>query len=398
MNNFFSKLLFIFRFILNQKIIFSNPKHYDLVVFDDSSYNELLNILNRYNHFLLKVRPESISEIYISFRILYNFIINFKGSIVTSYIISLLKVIKPKIVITFIDRSFKFSDVARFLYKEIKFFAIQNGVAYGDIKKFSYLKKKKITNFDLSKKLFIPNFFCLGKFDKDLYKKYNIYVNNYYLVGGIRLSNYLIHKNNKTFLNYRKRVDFCFILDGDQSINIDRQNVGNFVKNLKYYINFSINRKFKVVFVLKRFEGILSKNEVNFYKNNLTQKEFIFLISNSVVRTQKNFFSSYQICDSSRVIVGFTSTLLLEFLALNKKILNLNLTNTNIYDFPVKGICRLKNVQFKEFDKRLIEIYYMNKKEYFSKISKNISYYYNFDKDFSTINKIQNIIDKHLTN
>jgi len=398
MKNLFLKLLFLFKFLLNQRIIFSNPKHYDLVVFDDSSYNELLNIVNQYNHFLLKVRPESISEIYISFRILYNFIINFKGSIVTSYIISLLKVIKPKIVITFIDRSFKFSDVARLLHKEIKFFAIQNGIAYGDIKKFSYLKKKKITNYDLSNKLFIPNFFCLGKFDQDLYKKYNIYVNNYYFVGGVRLSNYLMHKSNKTFSNYRKRVDICFILDGDQSINIDRQNIGNFIKNLQYYINFSINRKFRVIFVLKRFEGILSQNEVNFYKNNLTQKEFIFLMSNSVVRTQKTFFSSYQICDSSKVVVGFTSTLLLEFLALNKKILNLNLTSTNIYDFPVKGICTLKNVQFKEFDKRLIEIYYMNKKEYFSKICKNISYYYNFDKNFSTINKIQNIIDKHLIN
>ena len=69
----------------------------------------------------------------------YNFS---KGNLFTVYLVSLIELIEPKAVITNIDNSFKFSEVAKILEKKAIFIAVQNAKRY-ELLEFDYLYNKK---------------------------------------------------------------------------------------------------------------------------------------------------------------------------------------------------------------------------------------------------------------
>ena len=76
----------------------------------------------------------------------------------SSYLISIIYIINPKVVITYIDNSLKFSELAlRFkkINKRIKFIAVQNGSRY-EILENQFLFKNNII-----KKILIKNFIFL---------------------------------------------------------------------------------------------------------------------------------------------------------------------------------------------------------------------------------------------
>ena len=102
--------IFIIKFFFNIKKIFKDPKNYDLVIFDDESIDELEAILKNRKYFILQSRVGRIEKIYISLNIIKNFIKNYKNKISTAYFLTLLDIIRPKVVFTFIDNSFKFSE------------------------------------------------------------------------------------------------------------------------------------------------------------------------------------------------------------------------------------------------------------------------------------------------
>jgi surface carbohydrate biosynthesis protein len=387
----------ILKLFLHKRLIFNNPPKSDLVVFDCVSANELENIIKKYDYYILQVRPERIDKIYISLQLLKKIFKNYKGNIVTAYFVSILEVISPKVVITFIDRSYKFSDVAKILFNKMQFFAIQNGSTYHDVIKFNYFKKVGILKYNLKDRLFIPNYFCLGKFDVDNYKKNKIQVKNFFIVGGIRLANYLLNKKKKKL---KVMYDICYLSDGctvGQNDLLKKPGTEEaFAKSVKYFIKFCIDNKLKSIFVFKRFEGKLLDDEIFFYKKYLGKEEFDYLLKNSFKKTPGDYFKSYYVSEQSEVIISVSTTLLAELLGFGKKILSINLTPTNIYDFPIKGISFLKNASFNKFNNRLLKILRMSNKEYFSSLRMDNSYIYKFDKKRSSINQIQDIIDKYI--
>ena len=110
---------------------------------------------------------------------------------------SLLEIINPKVVLTTIDNSYKFSDVARILDQKMTFIAIQNAARI-DIHETKYLYEKKKIPSDFTEKLYIPNFLCFGQYEIDQYRNYKIKIKNFFKIGSLRLANFLHHikKNN----------------------------------------------------------------------------------------------------------------------------------------------------------------------------------------------------------
>jgi len=98
----------------------------------------------------------------------------------------------------------------------------------------------------------------------------------------------------------------------------------------------------------------------------------------------------------SEVVIGSISTMLRENLVMNGKVLACNLTPTNIFDFPLKGLCFLKNCNFSVFEKRLLKIINLSKNDYFSHVNKY--YPVDYDKNISTIKKVNNKLDLFLKN
>ena len=120
------RFFLILKILFKAKFIFKNPPKKKIIVFDDVGIYDLKNLLSKYNYYVLQVRSQNIDKVYITFKIIKYFFKNYKGSIMTSYLVSMLEIINPKIVITFIDTSFKFSEIARILEKKMHFVAIQN--------------------------------------------------------------------------------------------------------------------------------------------------------------------------------------------------------------------------------------------------------------------------------
>ena len=112
MHNFFT----ICKLLLKSKIKLKDPNKYKIVVYDDVEIGNFNQILKNYDYFTLKTRVQNIDETYITPNIIKRFIKNFNGNLMTSYLTSLIEVINPKIVITFIDNSFKFSEIAKKLH------------------------------------------------------------------------------------------------------------------------------------------------------------------------------------------------------------------------------------------------------------------------------------------
>ena len=304
-----------------------------MIIFDKESVYDLNNCLSKFNFFVLQTRLENIDAIYFSYKILKKIFKNyFKGNLFTVYLISLIELIRPKVVITNIDNSFKFSDVARILEEKTNFIAIQNATR-GDLLDFDYLYKTKKIKHNFLKKFYIPNLYCFGDYERDLYRQLDIKVKNIYPIGNLRWANFLHHIKSENHSHERYNSDICLISEYigtsylhateafdkrtkkklnnpelSENINIVR----GYIEIVKYTIKFCIRNNMKLIVPFKRGKKYNKKFyelEYEYYKKNLKKDEFDYLQKNFLEKEVENF-SSYRAVLNSKVAVGINSTLL----------------------------------------------------------------------------------------
>ena len=320
----------------------------------------------------------------------------------TAYLSSLLEIVRPKVVLTFVDNSLKFFDIAKIFNKKINFVAIQNGARH-DLKIYKHLYKAKKINSDLTKNYYIPNFLCFGQFEIDDYKENEIKVKNFSKVGSLRLANFFHHiEKNKISLK-KSLYDICLISDPmiagkNEEWDIPGLEEG-FAKTIKYTIKFCMKHNMKMIFSWKiknkKTTPKAFNNELVFYKKHLNDIEFNYVVSNSI---EKDKFSSYKAMFQSNIVVATYSTMLRENLGIGGKILSCNCTYSDIFDFPIEGICSIKNCNFQEFEKRLLDIHSISKENYFSRLSKDKYYTMEYNEKVSTIEILRKKIDLLLAN
>ena len=120
------KFFIIINLLFTKKISLRSPIQHDFVVFDIKSLNDVKSFFDKYDYFILETRINILKKIYLSPSVIFGIIKNFhSGNIFTVYLLSLLEIIKPKVVITKIDNSFKFSELARICEKKYTFVGIQ---------------------------------------------------------------------------------------------------------------------------------------------------------------------------------------------------------------------------------------------------------------------------------
>ena len=83
---------------------FNLPPKKKLIVFDDERFEDLKNIVKGHDYFLLQTRFENVDLLYINPIIIFKSLINYRGDLWTSYLISLIKIISPKIIRVCNDR------------------------------------------------------------------------------------------------------------------------------------------------------------------------------------------------------------------------------------------------------------------------------------------------------
>lgn len=79
---------------------------------------------------------------------------------------------------------------------------------------------------------------------------------------------------------------------------------------------------------------------------------------------RKERYATYFASDSSRITIGMSSTVLWESFARGNRILSVNLTGNEAFDFPIHGVWSLRNPTYEEFEKRIQDIIHMEDAEW----------------------------------
>ena len=104
----------------------------------------------------------------------------------------------------------------------------------------------------------------------------------------------------------------------------------------------------------------------------------------------KQFFESH-------VAIGRQSTMLREKLGFGEKILAANYSYSPTFEFPIGGICKTNDQNYKKFEERLKKILALDIENYFKLINKDKDYVMVFSREESTISKIRKKLDFFLS-
>jgi len=262
------------------KIIFSRPPRKKILIFDRNfPYLFIKTLKNKCE--IMDVRKESINL----FVLFYTLINNGLKNIKKNYIISYIKLVNPKIVLTFIDNNFFFYEIKKF-YSKPKYISIQNGFRNHIF--YKILKKKSLKN------LIVDYCFVFGEINKRILSKFII---GKIIVFG-NLKNNFIFKKKKN--KYSK--DIVFISQTTNSRDFfSREKI-----ILKYLKEFCEKEDIK-------FKVYLADNNLeNRYKNY----EIIKKSNNDLPKKELENYNLFICCDST---LGY------EMLSIKKKVVFLNL-------------------------------------------------------------------------
>lgn len=401
MINFSLYLIRLIKVTLKAKLIWKNPEKKKIIVFDNYTNRYLSNKVFNQEEIIEILCPgegRELEYIYVSFEVIIKSIIEIlKGNFTNFYYLAIIKIIQPKVIITFTEPSFAFFKISKKLKNEYKFIIIQMSHSL----LFEYSEK------DL-KKFYIPDFFCLNKFTVDHYGSLGVKVEKFTIVGSINLS--LAEQSLSSNKIIKKTSPYICVIAGampffSQSLDnhVLKQLYDRQIKLWKFINKFSKTHKINFKLAPRQEEDYDKSDEIKNKKYEREEKVFKEISNDNPFFTKekrfKGKFSNYELAFNSELVVGFHSTLLLESLAKEKKILCL--TSLDHYKsfpldplMPEDTISSMYNPTYEEFEERILNIYKMPLEQYSEIISYKKKYMLSYDPNYSTIKKIQDKINK----
>jgi len=244
---------------------------------------------------------------------------------------------------------------------------------------------------------FIPNLICFGQDDISGAKKENLNIKKFYNYGSLRISNFFCYAKENNIKIKKDLFDVCVVSEPMRNDNYVYKNdsiENSSIKLVKFSIDFCIENNLNFIFATKYQNSKQVEEELDFFKPHLKVHQLEYLLLN--MNKKKNIYSSYEALLQSRVAVGWMSTLLLDKIGLNEKILSCNFSNFKTWDFAINGICNLRDKDYQSFSERLKLILDLNNLDYFSKIEKNSNFVMNFDKNESVVEKTRKILKNNI--
>jgi surface carbohydrate biosynthesis protein len=258
------------------KIIFKKPQKRKILIFDRQGLQVFRFFFHDSQFEVLDRRKESINIYILLVTLLNDGYKDFR----TNYLKNYIKIVNPKIVLTFIDNNFRFFLLKKD-YPKAKFICVQNGSR--DENFFKELKKY----YDLNKNLEIDYFFVFNKIMK---KKLLPYIKSkYYYTGSIKNNFYFKKKNIKH--RYKKYITFI-----TQTTSFFRQIEVIVFKELQ---KFCSQKKINLVFLEKKNSDIFNED---FFRNKFGPEGWIY-------EKYKNMQNTYEIINQSFMVIFIDSTL-----------------------------------------------------------------------------------------
>ncbi len=341
--------------LINSKFSFSLEKK-NILVYDKTSSDEFKDILENKDVFILKTRTQDINKIYISKKIVFLILKNlFRYKIRLNYYIALISEINPEIVITRIDNSPEFYELAKYFLNKIKFISVQNATR-GDL-----FDEKKYWN----KNIIITNYVCFSKFDIKAINSLGINVKKFFIGGSLRNSNFKIQSKEKS-LNKSNKYDICFISKQDFAAHEGEENRRS---------ELLILLKYLATYVKKFNKKIIIATKVNFNKTEEEIYKNFFFDTPFTINWRTNKFTSYEAISRSKIVVGLSSTILREAFQYETKVLCCEFRKRPNHWDPFSNLNHLKNITYKNFEKRLVSLFNMNINDYYNQLDNHKDYY-----------------------
>lgn len=354
------------KIIFFSKIFFFPPKKKDILIFDCIQKEIFLSFLKRKEIFVLSTRPDRVNEIFLYPELIFFILRNiFKRSLKINYLIAMIISINPKVIVTYTDNSLDFYIISKILGKKFKFLAVQN----------SY-KRQHLFPIDYQRNTHIPNYVVFGEKIKNLYKKSS--VKKFFNYGSLKLSIFL---KRKKMIKKNKKFTICLLCEypylgvgskpNSPDADIPQKLNNSFISSLDklnlYTVKFCEKYNYNLVIAGKRFKNSkASLIEKKLFKESI--KNFNYQIQPRVHK-----FSTYELISKSDFIIGCNSTMLLESLALKKKIMSCNFTKNKHFDFPFLSESNVlfKDDDFFKFEKKLNFLIKKKKQSYFNSMLRN---------------------------
>lgn len=370
--NAIKKILRIFdliKLLLSKRISFVHPKKKDIVIFDDVRSENIIPLVKEYDFVILPVRKERIKEINLSIPLLRLMVSKFfKTKLKNNYLTSIIQLIDPKLVVTFIDNSIEYYDAAKFFNKKKFFLAIQNASRVNTL--HDDHQKPEMQN-----RIFHQEYAHFGEWEKKIYKRNKVV--KFLKVGSLRMSyavNYF--KKNKIKID-KNKFDICLVSDNawgyDKFFNIPGLE-DSWGKVYEYTLRYCKKNNKKLAFVSEEDYGNKSRyslkekeKEKNFYRKYLSKYKY------KLIPRYAKKFTTYKHVFESKIVIAVITSVLTEALAANKKILACNFTGLKHFDLPIKE-SSLQDCSYEEFEKKLNKILNLSKKKYHSLLGKNKNY------------------------
>lgn len=339
----------------------------DVVIYDDVGAYYINQCIPDNNHvYVFKVRRRII---FVDLRlipyIIYGLCQRFgknnkywmRASLRVIYEYAVLKIIKPKIITTFVDNSSRFNLLSRLL-TSIRFMGVQNGYRATEIK-------------EMSNYLCLTELFCFGRETKDNYLKYGCDVGRYHIIGSLKDG---LYREQIQPITDGQRYDICFISQYrpsrfEESMPMLRENTENILNLL---IRFS-KEQGKTICIAGSCKPSEAKLEENYYRNAMEDALYDFICNDEYK------YSSYSLIDRSEVSVTVNSTVGIESVGRGKKVLFCNLSDDKYYNLPShigKGLWVLdkRAKSYQVFSARLSHILDIRPDEWWTTVSENVEY------------------------
>ncbi len=327
------------------------------------------------------------SEIFVSLKILFYFFFNLflnihllrTKNLRFFYELTLIKILKPKLVITLIDDDLNFLSFPFFFDNQILFIAVQNGFrADWYVSSNASILNDRICKFPRPSNFM---FFCFGEYERELYANY--FPNLPLLPSG----SFRVAVSNQIY-NDKEIYDICLILPIELFIfsKYFRSEWESYFAADQTSITFEIfQNNLSLLFNLEKYCSLYQKKLIIPTLSGLKSREVYFLKSlfNSPLvdifdfDQRKHGFESYHFINNSKVILG-TSTMMTEAFGTGKKVLQAEFTQEKFFTNKfLNDINHLYSPSFSELESKLNNLFSMSDLNYLNLSKDKAKYFYN---------------------
>ncbi len=308
-----------------------------------------------------------------------------------AYFATLLRLLKPSIVITFIDNSDLFHRVARINSGQMRFLAIQNAARYDVVELLP----------DAARKIYLPEFACFGEYERDLYTEKGAQVGTFYPIGSLRESYFRRYWKSRGHdaRNGAPEYDLCVVAEAspgwDSLYPGSEDAIG---KIATYAVRYAKEHGLRLVIAGKRDAAPgMERARIHHRDVEVAWYEKYIGTETPITPRVRDQFTTYGLISRSRLSLALMSTALREATNRGCKILFCNYSRDPRWDFCVNGVWSLTQDGYDAFAERVTCLLSMPDEEYRAQSAGMATYVMNNDDERPTWLRLSEIVQSAVT-